>query len=550
MMEMRHKLLAATLSLLLAACSSAAGFQLLPTTMPLIDPFPLGGDPPDPAEESVSIDETAPEDITFWIAPEVPDALRVIAEMLSTLEDVVIVERAEDAQVRLEAGGDNPISVWIYAVVVPFPRTRDAISTATLGDIWTATSGNSRMYASANTIAAFESLWGPAAAENVIQTPASVDPEVIWYSSPVIALVPFEELNIRWKVLQVDGHSPLQRDFDPSQYPLVVVFGLSGPQESVDAVESMLAWPAINREPQKLTVLAMTGTTALARTTAARMEQYGTAYPARDILPWFQGADIVHVSNEVSFAEDCPTPNPLQVDLKFCSAPENQELLVLIGADLIELTGNHNLDWGSEAYLYTLDIYAELGIPTYGGGSNLEEALQGQVLSHHGNRFLFLGCNRAGPPTAWAGEDTPGAATCDFDILLPQITAAREAGYIPVFTFQWYENETVSYALREAALSVVEAGALIVSGSQAHQALGFEFYADAFIHYGLGNLFFDQMQAEEFRREFIDRYIIYDGRLISVELLTAMLEDYARPRPMISWEREVFLQEIFEVSVW
>ncbi|MBN2556142.1 MAG: CapA family protein [Anaerolineales bacterium] len=546
---MKHKLLAAALGLLLTACSTAAGFPL-PTTMPLIDPFPPGGDPRETAEENISIDEADSEAISFWIAPEVPDVLRVIAEMLSTLEDVVIVERAEDAQVRLEAGGENPISVWIYAVVVPFPRTRDAISADDLRNLWTTAGGNNRLYASANTIAAFESLWGSAAGTNVVQTSAAVDPEVLWYSSPVIALVPFEELNIRWKVLQVDGRSPLQRDFDPSRYPLVVVFGLTGPQESVDAIESMLAWPAINREPQKLTVLAMTGTTALARTTAARMEQYGTAYPARDILPWFQGADIVHVSNEVSFAEDCPTPNPLQVDLRFCSAPENQELLVLIGADIIELTGNHNLDWGSEAYLYTLDIYAKLGIPTYGGGSNLEEALQGVVLSHHGNRFLFLGCNRAGPPTAWAGEDTPGAATCDFDTLTPQITAAREAGYIPVFTFQWYENETVSYALREAALRMVDAGALIVSGSQAHQALGFEFYADAFIHYGLGNLFFDQMQAEEFRQEFIDRYIIYDGRLISVELLTAMLEDYARPRPMISWEREVFLQEIFEVSAW
>jgi poly-gamma-glutamate synthesis protein (capsule biosynthesis protein) len=52
------------------------------------------------------------------------------------------------------------------------------------------------------------------------------------------------------------------------------------------------------------------------------------------------------------------------------------------------------------------------------------------------------------------------------------------------------------------------------------------------------------------RREFIDRYVIYDGKLLSVELLTAMLEDWSRPRPMTLEERASFLQEIFAASGW
>jgi len=82
-----------------------------------------------------------------------------------------------------------------------------------------------------------------------------------------------------------------------------------------------------------------------------------------------------------------------------------------------------------------------------------------------------------------------------------------------------------------------------------------EFYGDAFIHYGLGNMFFDQMGDQDWmprgiRREFFDRYVIYDGRLISVELITAMLEDYSRPRLMTEQERAVFLQEYFFYSGW
>ncbi len=99
-----------------------------------------------------------------------------------------------------------------------------------------------------------------------------------------------------------------------------------------------------------------------------------------------------------------------------------------------------------------------------------------------------------------------------------------------------------------------DAGASIVSGSQAHFAQVMEFNGSSFIHYGLGNLFFDQMGdiplIPGIRREFLDRHVIYDGRYISTELLTAMLEDYARPRPMTEAERADFLNEYFAASGW
>jgi poly-gamma-glutamate synthesis protein (capsule biosynthesis protein) len=52
------------------------------------------------------------------------------------------------------------------------------------------------------------------------------------------------------------------------------------------------------------------------------------------------------------------------------------------------------------------------------------------------------------------------------------------------------------------------------------------------------------------RREFIDEHIFYDGRYVSTELLTAMLEDYSRPRPMTADERAAFLSEYFSLSGW
>ena len=67
------------------------------------------------------------------------------------------------------------------------------------------------------------------------------------------------------------------------------------------------------------------------------------------------------------------------------------------------------------------------------------------------------------------------------------------------------------------------------------------------IYYGLGNLFFDQMDVpvKGTRQEFLDRYIFYDGRLLNVQLVTALLTDYSRPRLMTDAERQSFLKDIY-----
>ena len=81
-----------------------------------------------------------------------------------------------------------------------------------------------------------------------------------------------------------------------------------------------------------------------------------------------------------------------------------------------------------------------------------------------------------------------------------------------------------------------------------------EFYEGAFVHYGLGNFFFDQMWSDGTRQEFVDRLTFYDGRLLGIDLRTAILEEYGRPRPMTvgdpapEADRARFLEMIFDLS--
>ena len=99
------------------------------------------------------------------------------------------------------------------------------------------------------------------------------------------------------------------------------------------------------------------------------------------------------------------------------------------------------------------------------------------------------------------------------------------------------------------AYRLADLGADVVIGSQAHRPQTFEFYRaadghEAFIHYGLGNLFFDQTSWGKVRF-FMDQLFIYDGRLLTVDLFTGLIEDRGRPRPMTAEESEEFLQFMF-----
>ena len=80
--------------------------------------------------------------------------------------------------------------------------------------------------------------------------------------------------------------------------------------------------------------------------------------------------------------------------------------------------------------------------------------------------------------------------------------------------------------------------------------LGVNFDPANIILYGLGNLFFDQMWSLGTRQEVVDRHVIYEGKHLSTELLTFMLEDFCQPRPMTADERRDLLTEVFVASGW
>ena len=522
-----------------------------------------------------SIPNSSVEIITFTPAPEgvqigdsVPLALR---EQITSLDLPASASVHLDISSSVQSDSVKTKIQWIYALVAPFPTLKDGVTFDELHLAWTegtapAPFSGMPLLMDESTLAAFTALWDRPVAESIQVVPSDQLLDVAWAetctepcrSDPSWAIIPFESLEPRWKVLTVDDQSPIRKGFDISSYPLVVDFALQTSEDLQSSDSSISQLPTTNYDSSKLTTVILTGVTALVRATAYTMELKGATYPGEKIRDLMREADIAHVSNEIPFFTGCTFPKPDAGALVFCSDPKYMDLLTDIGTDVVELTGNHFADRGAAGMLETIAIYNANELPYFGGGVDLQDSLKPALFEVNGNKIAFIGCNKPDVnrfPTAT--DFQPGAAPCDFSYLTQKINQLKADGYVVISTFQWNESYDAipSPSQHTDFRLMADAGASIVSGSQAHYAQAMEFRNGSFIHYGLGNLFFDQMGDQAWmprgiRREFFDRYVIYDGRFISTELITALLEDYSRPRLMTEQERTGFLQEYFYYSGW
>ncbi len=489
-----------------------------------------------------------PPPYTIFVDPHIPRELR---DNIRLPSDFGISDDPHNATLRVEISDVQPASQWVYAMVVPFPTVIDGVTSKQIIQAWKGELGKGYkgepLLMDESTLNVFSAFWGEPSQKSVQVISADQIVQTAWEQRPSWAIIPFESLTPRWKVLEVDGTSPVRKDFQHSDYALTVPISLFGDAPIKPEILSG------NYDHEKMTTLIMTGVTALVRATAYTMERQGITYPASDIGSWLKEADITHISNEVPFAKDCPYPNPVQQGMKFCSDSRYIELLEYVGTDIVELTGDHFSDWGPEAMRYTLELYDQRSWPYYGGGANLKEGRRAVTLTHNGNRLAFIGCNAKGGGYAQASNNYPGAVSCDFAWMKSEISRLRDEGYLPVATFQHFEYYTYAAQPNQIrdAQRLTEAGAVIVSGSQAHHPQAFEFSNGGFVHHGLGNLFFDQFDVSTGARQgFIDRHIFYDGRHISTEILTIWFVDYARARPMTAEERESLLTAVFRASGW
>jgi poly-gamma-glutamate synthesis protein (capsule biosynthesis protein) len=277
----------------------------------------------------------------------------------------------------------------------------------------------------------------------------------------------------------------------------------------------------------------MTGVTALTRRVAKAMDvRNDYDYPAEKIANFLSDADITHTSNEISFVPGCTSYS----GMRFCSNPQSIETLKAIGADVIELTGNHNNDYGSQYNTETIEAYKEEGWGYFGGGLNSEDAREAYITEVDGSKIAFLGYNYydavvAGGTNALAGSSKAGANPYSETRMREDIESVRDEVDIVIVDFQYqecysYPSSDVIYPVCYRPIGsqsnvfrkAIDFGADIVVGTQAHQPQTYELYGEGVIFYGLGNLFFDQSMWIGTRQGMILTHYFREGELIQTKI--------------------------------
>jgi poly-gamma-glutamate synthesis protein (capsule biosynthesis protein) len=359
---------------------------------------------------------------------------------------------------------------------------------------------------------------------------------VLWSDRSRWTILPFDQLTPRYRVLWVGDTNPL---YDLADYPLI--FEGDTP----------------NFDPNKLTRVLLSGVTAMTRRSMPVLDERGVDWATEAIAPITARTDFFHTSNEVSFVETCPyAPAGVTLLGGFCSKPIYFDALTLMQTDIVELSGNHNNDYGYQAYLDTLAWYGANGIRTVGGGATVTDAERPLILEHGGNRIAWVSCNNVGPYYAMANDNPadprPGAADCNrtrLSALLPQLGAEND---LVILTVQYLESDSYTPLPAQQAdfRDWASLGADVVIGTQAHWPQTYDYApmndgGEAFIHYGMGNFIFDQPWWAN-SRFFMNELYIYDGQFMFVDVYTGIIEELARPRLMNDEERLNFWVLMFE----
>lgn len=363
-----------------------------------------------------------------------------------------------------------------------------------------------------------------------------------------VAFIPASQLSPSVKLLAFNGKYYLD-DFNHGAVFRNVSFG------GLDAGRlSSINLGDANKE--SVLTVNQTGVTALTRKMMPKLSQVGDpTFFSKEIGPFLAGADITHVSNEVSFQNGCQYHAML-----FCSPPEFIETLKHSGVDVVEITGNHNNDVGRQHNTETINLYHQLGWATVGGGLNAAESTKPYTANKKDSQIAILAYNYPDSPNggAIASESGAGANRFDFDRIKSDIESAKSQGAQSVIVdVQFWEcyaypDGYVEYPTcdqpipnqKEVFRKIVDLGADMVVGTSAHQPQTYEFYNGKPIYYGLGNLFFDQTQWPGTERGIILTHYYHKGKLLQTKLTPTVYDKNFQVRIMDEEEANYQLERL------
>lgn len=359
----------------------------------------------------------------------------------------------------------------------------------------------------------------------------------------LVRVVDWANLPLGDKALRVDGLLPMDQGYPFQQsWSLVAV-----PRFEAAAERFAAALQSVPNAP--LVHLAAVGDVMLGRALGAAIVNGSLDYPFASVSDMLLAADVTVGNMESSLGD---LGEPASKHYTFQAPPAAAQSLARAGFDIMSLANNHAMDYGSQALLQAIDLLRAEGIAAIGAGPNAEAAHTPHIVESGGLKMAFLAyvnvpveATTAFDTQTWtAGQDTPGLAWGEPEVIAADVTAAKQHSDLVIVVLhsglEYIEEPSPQQV--EAAQAAIDAGASLVIGHHAHLLQGIDFYNGGVIVYGLGNFAFeiDGEPATAILNVWLDR----DG-VRQVELVPALIQFGGQPRLAESWEARPILQRVY-----
>ena len=138
--------------------------------------------------------------------------------------------------------------------------------------------------------------------------------------------------------------------------------------------------------------------------------------------------------------------------------------------------------------------------------------------------FGFLAFNNVHGSIAKANHNQPGIAWLDLDALESIKQCEAEVDFLTIMVNWGIEYTHLPRKKeREFAKKMVESGADLIIGDQAHWVQTHETINNTHVSYGLGNYIFDQHWSKKTTQGIIQKFIIYNSKIIAIKTIPIKL---------------------------
>jgi poly-gamma-glutamate capsule biosynthesis protein CapA/YwtB (metallophosphatase superfamily) len=236
----------------------------------------------------------------------------------------------------------------------------------------------------------------------------------------------------------------------------------------------------------------------------------------------------------------------LEEELYDRNRPDAVNLLAESGVDIVNLTNDALMEYGSRGLEETLTTLDSKGLYRVGAGRNETEARRPEVIDVKGKRIAYLSYSMGGDNSAF--EDRAGTNAQDMKEIVEDIQALRDQVDWIVVNYRWMDVLTKEPNFKQTNLArmAIDQGADVVVGYHPNVIQGAEVYKGRPIAYSVGDFVFETETPAADQDSAMLKVSLRQDQM-KVEFVPVRVKD-ALPKTLKDSEGKAILQEIEQAS--